>query len=227
MKKPPITHLVIDTSSTDENFDGDCDFALVPMTPDYVEDLLWYMSEVSRMTRADESLYSIELWDATPVYFRWNLRLETIQDVYGESATYVPRGEPVLLIEDPRFAKDNFQEVDCRTVQAGEEEVWWTAYVKHTNVRIETAHVPKKVFLEIRKRFESTEGNTSPRRSVGVHPAVRQIHDLLYLDIRGEKECYDPHKNWDADTFDRIAEVVAKYIPKPSGNSAESGGSVL
>jgi hypothetical protein len=43
---------------------GDCDFALMPMTPDYVEDLLWYMGEVARMRRADESLYSIELWDA-------------------------------------------------------------------------------------------------------------------------------------------------------------------
>ena len=32
MSKPPITHLVIDTSSTDENYNGDCDYALVPMT---------------------------------------------------------------------------------------------------------------------------------------------------------------------------------------------------
>jgi hypothetical protein len=66
MNKKPITHLVIDTSSTDENYNGDCDYALVPMTPDYVEDLLWYMGEVARMRRADECLYSIELWDATP-----------------------------------------------------------------------------------------------------------------------------------------------------------------
>ena len=40
MSKPPITHLVIDTSSTDENYNGDCDFAQVPITPDYVDDLL-------------------------------------------------------------------------------------------------------------------------------------------------------------------------------------------
>jgi hypothetical protein len=215
MSKPPITHLIIDTSSTDENFDGDCDYALVPMTPDYVEDLLWYMSEVARMRRADESLYSIELWDATPAYFRWNLRLETVQDVYGESAAEVPRGEPILLTADPGLDQEDFQEVECRTVQAAEDEVWWTAYVKHTNVRIETAHIPRKVFLEIRRRFASAEGGTPPRRSVGVHPAVRQIHDLLYLDMRGERECYDPDKTWNADTLTRIAEVVARYIPRP------------
>jgi len=215
MSKPPITHLVIDTSSTDENYNGDCDYALVPMTPDYVEDLLWYMSEVARMSRAEESLYSIELWDATPAYFRWNLRLETVQDACGDSAADVPRGEPVLLTADPGFTEEDFQEVECRTVQAAEDEVWWTTYVKHTNVRIETAHVPRKVLLEIRKRFPCAERGTPPRRPVGVHPAIRQIHDLLYLDMQGAREFYNPDKTWDADTLTRIAEVVARYIPRP------------
>jgi len=215
MNKPPITHLVIDTSSTDEDYNGDCDFALVPMTPDYVEGLLWYMGEVARMCRADDSMYSIELWDATPAYFRWNLRLETVQDIYGDSAAEVPRGEPVLLAADPGFDREDFQEVECRTLQAAEDEVWWTAYVKHTNVRIETAHIPRKVLLEIRKRFPSAERIASPRRAVAVHPAVRQIHDLLYLDMQGVRTFYNPDKVRDADTLVRIAEVVARYIPRP------------
>ncbi|MGB2802051.1 MAG: hypothetical protein WBD52_07025, partial [Phycisphaerae bacterium] len=177
--------------------------------------LLWYMGEVARMHRAEESLYSIELWDATPTYFRWNLRLETVQDIYGESAADVPRGEPILLTTDPGFDEEDFQEVECRTVQAAEDEVWWTAYVKHTNVRIETAHIPRKVFLEIRKRFPPADRSASPRRPVPVHPAIRQIHDLLYLDVRGAEEFYSPHKIWDADTLSRIAEVVARYIPRP------------
>jgi len=57
-----------------------------------------------------------------------------------------------------------------------------------------------------------------------VHPAIRQIHDLLYLDVRGSQEFYNPDKVQDADTLTQIAEVVAKYIPRPSGNAAESGG---
>jgi len=215
MNKPPITHLVIDTSSTDENYNGDCDFAQVPITPDYVDDLLWYMGEVARMRRADESLYSIELWDATAAYFRWNLRLENVQDVYGESAADVPRGEPVLLTDDPGFEREDFQEVECRTVQAAEDEVWWTAYVKHTNVRIETAHLPRKVLLEIRRRFPCAERGGSPRRPVPVHPAIRQIHDLLYLDVRGSQEFYNPDKARDSHALVQIAEVVARYIPRP------------
>ena len=60
MSKPPITHLIIDTSSSDENYTGDCDYALVPMTDVYVTDILWYMEEVVRLHKADDSVYSIE-----------------------------------------------------------------------------------------------------------------------------------------------------------------------
>ncbi len=35
-KKQPITHLIIDTSSSNEYDDGDCDHCLVPMTAEYV-----------------------------------------------------------------------------------------------------------------------------------------------------------------------------------------------
>jgi hypothetical protein len=67
----------MDTSSTDENYNGDCDYALVPMTASYVADLLWYMDEVIRLHRADDSVYDLECWDGTPSYFRFNDRLES------------------------------------------------------------------------------------------------------------------------------------------------------
>ena len=60
MSKLPITHLVIDTSSTDENYNGNCDFVLVPMTAEYILYLLGYMEEVRRMHRADDAVYSLE-----------------------------------------------------------------------------------------------------------------------------------------------------------------------
>jgi hypothetical protein len=45
---------------------------------------------------------------------------------------------------------------------------------------------------------------------------VRQIHDLLYLDMRGARAFYDPGKARDSNTLARIAEIVAKYIPRPA-----------
>jgi len=215
MSKPSITHLVIDTSSTDENYNGDCDFALIPMAATYVADLLWYMDEVVRLHKADDGIYNIECWDATPSYFRSNDRMEEIRDIYGDLAADVPRGEPILLTADPGFKEEDFQRVEYCRVQTTEDEVWWTTYVKHTSVRIETACISKKTLLEIWNRFPK-EGGCPAKRSVPPHPAVRRIHDLLYLDIRGGSTFYNPDKAWDSDTLAQIAEVVAKYIPRPS-----------
>jgi hypothetical protein len=195
---------------------GDCDFALVPLTAAYVADLLWYTAEVARLHRADDSVYNLECWDATPSYFRFNERLEAIRDIHGDLAIDVPRGEPVLLTADPAFKEGDFQRVECATVQAARDEVWWTAYVKHTTVRIETARVSRKTLLEIWNRFPKEEGGRAARRAVPPHPAVRQIHDLLYLDIRGLRTFYNPDKARDSDTLAQIADVVAKYIPRPS-----------
>ena len=215
MSKPPITHLIIDTSSTNEDYNGDCDYTLVPMTAAYVADLLGYMAEVVRLHKADDSVYNLECWDATPSYFRFSDRLEAIRDIYGDLAVNVPRGDPILLTEDPKFSEEEFQRVECRTVQVSVDEVWWTAYVKFTNVRIETARVSKKVLLKIQGRFPDEERRQTGKRPVPPHPAVRSIHDLLYLDMRGGREFFNPDKVQDSDTLTQIAEVVARYIPRP------------
>ena len=39
---------------------GNCDFALVPMTAEYILYLLGYMEEVRRMHQADDAVYSLE-----------------------------------------------------------------------------------------------------------------------------------------------------------------------
>ena len=41
--------------------------------------------------------------------------------------------------------------------------------------------------------------------------AIQAIHDILFLDY----EVYNGNKQWDVDMLDRIAEAVAKVIPRP------------
>ena len=126
-----------------------------------------------------------------------------------------------MLTADPGFSEADFQRVECQTVQLLSEDVWWTAYVKHTNIRIESAHVGKKTLLGI---LRSLGGDWQCRGNLRVRPippAIRRIHDLLYLDMKGGRAFYDPSKSWNADTLAQIAEVVAKYIPRPSKPSPE------
>ena len=151
MKKPPITHLIIDTSSSNECDNGDCDYCLVEMTAEYVAYLLGYMDEVRRLHRADNGVYAIKCWDASPRCFRFNDKLQELRDVDGDLAADVPRGEPILLTATPGFSEDDFQRVECQTVQISNDDVWWTAYVKHTGIRIESAQIRKKTLLRIQQ----------------------------------------------------------------------------
>ena len=214
-KQPPITHLVIDTSSSNEYDNGGCDYCLVPMTVEYIAYLLDYMDEVRRMHRADNAVYSLECWDAIASYFRDNDKFGDLRDIDGELAADVERGEPILLTADPTCDEDDFQRVECRSVQILSEDVWWTAYVKHTGIRIESAHIEKKTLLRILRSLGGTRKRRSQPKARPIPPVVRQLHDLLYLDMDGGREFYNPDKSWDPDILDRVAEIVAEFIPRP------------
>lgn len=69
------------------------------------------------------------------------------------------------------------------------------------------------------------EGQRLPPDTPGsrlVHPVIQRIHDLLYLDMQGSREFYNPNKSRDADTLAMIAEAVAEYIPRPTKEGAEN-----
>jgi hypothetical protein len=186
------------------------------MTAEYISYLLAYMDEVRRMHRADDAVYSLECWDGSFSYFQFNDKLEELRDVDGNLVVDVPRGEPILLTADPQFREDDFQRVECQTVQILSEDAWWTAYVKHTNTRIESAHVEKRTLLRILRSLGGDWKHRGNARAKPIPPAVRRIHDLLYLDMKNGREFYNLTKVWDCDTLTQIAEVVAKYIPRPS-----------
>jgi len=214
-KKQPITHLIIDTSSSNEYDNGDCDYCLIPMTVEYIAYLLDYMDEVCGMHRADNAVYSLECWDGSPVYFKSNDTLQELRDVDGDLAADVPRGESILLTAGPKFDEGDFQRVECQSVQILSEDVWWTAYVKHTGIRIESAHVEKKTLLRVFRSLGGTRERRSQPKARPIPPVIRQIHDLLYLDMKNGREFHNPEKEWDADILDRVAEIISEYIPRP------------
>jgi hypothetical protein len=159
MRKPPITHIILDTSCTNEYLESEVDYSLIPLTPKYVAEILQYMDIVARMYKKDDSIYSLERWDYHAKYCGYNDKMETLQDIHENLLCDVPRGEPILLTSDPEFVETALARVECQTLQISPLDVWWTAYVKHTHDRVETLPLAKKVLLDIQRGFKPTENH--------------------------------------------------------------------
>jgi hypothetical protein len=171
------------------------------------------------MQQADPQVYGIELWDNSPVYLRSDEKVQAIRDIGGRLVEDVPEGEPALMAGELAFGDADAQPVECQTVQVCEDEVWWTACVRHTGIRIESARIPKKTLLRVQRSLGGARGPT--RAGEAVHPAIQRIHDLLYLDMKAGREFQHPDKSWSPDTLDAIAVVVAEFIPRPPPDEAD------
>ncbi len=215
MSKPPITHLIIDTWSTNDDYNGDCDYALVPMTADYVADLLWYTEEVRQLYKVDDSIYALECWDGTPSYFRFNEKLETLKDFRGKLAVKVPKGVPILLTAEPGIQGGRLSAGRLLHGPGGQErglvvglrQAHQRPHHDCPGFQRDPAEDPGSVH-EGRRCFPAEETSTCAS-------CRAQIHDLLYLDMKNERFYYDAEKEWNTDTLDQIAKIVAQYIPRP------------
>jgi hypothetical protein len=139
--------LVLSTTSSNENYNGDCDYAFVELEKEDIEVLLKYRNlfqYVHDRTTYDiqplpsgkklGSLVTIEFWDNSVQYF--------------SAVQKLPRGkEPAWGTGILRVRKewspdeDHVQRMECGCVQIWEDHVRWTAIVKHTDTHIETDRV--------------------------------------------------------------------------------------
>ena len=152
MKEKPITHLIVEASSNDEDYSGECDCCLVEMTAKYVAHLLQYMDKVAEMQQADGSVYNLECWDSNPRFFCWSEKLDELPESYV--------GQPNLLNADPQFDENDLQRVECQTVRISEDDACWTAGLRHTDISVETDYVSKGTLLRILRSLGGTQSTT-------------------------------------------------------------------
>ena len=155
MTKSLITHVMLDISCSNENLGPNPDYAWIPLTPEYVVEILKYMDLVARLYKKDNHLYCLKRWDYGAQFVSWFEHLETIRDVRDRIASDIPRGEPILLSVELELPDTAFVRVECMTIQISHNDVWWTAYIKHTSDRVESMRISKKVLRDIQRRFKS------------------------------------------------------------------------
>lgn len=140
--------IILECSSSDENYNGGCDYALVDLTPELARNLLSKHHAFMRLHKQTKA-YEAYWWDCSATFFspypmfeeepkpeetaRVELELQPMQDGYLE----VP--------DDFRLGENMEARTDCDQMCVREDGVWWFCHPKNDGAHITTPTVPKRI----------------------------------------------------------------------------------
>ena len=145
--------IVIDTFSTNPEFNGDCDYAAVDVTPELLAQLQRRAALARQMRAQDDRLYELYFWDS-PAYFYDATSLDDVlvsNKELGESLTnegYAPLPRHVQLDphgdEEPQPQRTECNQTIVRICsdEARTIEIAWTTIPKHSDVYVTTRDIP-------------------------------------------------------------------------------------
>jgi hypothetical protein len=153
--------LVLSTHSSDENFNGDCDYALVRLTPELVAQVHRRVELARQGRQQDDELYELYFWDGAAEFHDCGL-VDACQEAVaaargadGNQAaqdwlTRLEQDGHALVPPAANLAACQPQRTECAQmiVRASpssddpEYEIAWTAIPKHSDVHVTTSDLP-------------------------------------------------------------------------------------
>ena len=140
--KTTIT-ILMDLYSDDVCSSDGYDFLVIALTRDTLAELLSYCSFMETLQQQNPWVYNLECWDASPVCISQCDELFNLVDVSGLIFDDRVNGQPFWPTTDLPNGLD-YQPIDCQTVQISSDEIWWSCFIKHTLMRLESSHVSKE-----------------------------------------------------------------------------------
>ena len=134
--------ILLDLYNSDSYASDGYDFLVVSLSRSYLAELLSYCSVIETLKQQTLWIYNLECWDASPVCISQCDELFNLVEMNGLVFDDRINGQPFWPTSDLPDGLD-YQPIDCQTVQIGSDEIWWSCYIKHTSVRLESAHVSK------------------------------------------------------------------------------------
>lgn len=144
--------LILSTSSSDENFNGDCDYAVVNLTPELARLAISRIDMVRKAKAKDKGVYSIDFRDYSAGYVGFSEKVEELL----EACPTIPRSD-IRHAEKVDIPEEAYQSTIADTMVATDDEVSWETIPRHSNVTVETAGLPLRY-------LEALAGTTSRRK---------------------------------------------------------------
>lgn len=134
--------IILETYSTNPDYNADCDYAAVELTPFLVEQIRQRVALARQAGQQDTDLYELYFWGGTAEFYE-----RAILDAYPESLeTDLERdgharlpGEEILSSREPQRTECDQMVVRCSLYRPDPEfEIAWTASPKHSDVYVTT-----------------------------------------------------------------------------------------
>lgn len=148
--------ILTDTTSSDENWNGDCDYAIIEINKTQAEHFLGLIAKAQELKETLDHFYQFKCFDYSVTYLESSDELdETLVDVDGKDAWDTFNADSkenvVILSDDFDWEVEAEQRTECDTICVQEDSVRWDCFVKHTNCRIKTKQLNKELIEKIAK----------------------------------------------------------------------------
>lgn len=156
------TKLILRTYSSDENYNGDCDFAYIEIDRERARRILERMDLLHETYCRDRELFKMHFWDWVDFFHYSNSEDDESGEIPEGFEERLPDSlldEDAWTIMDPEFelperlserTECNFLVVcEFGTKDRPNQEIEWQCYPKHTDVRITTTTLSRKLIEQI------------------------------------------------------------------------------
>jgi hypothetical protein len=161
-------HLILNVHSSDANYSGDCDYAIVELTPKRAELIRNRVALAREARQRDSDLYELYFWGSPAQFYDQGI-LDACQDAIVAAGSRrrkraardwladFERQEYAVVPDGVDFNAHESQRTECgqailRVSPASHQpefEIAWTAIPKHSDVYVTTHELPLEVMEKL------------------------------------------------------------------------------
>jgi len=161
-------HLILNAHSSNEHYNGDCDYAVVDLTRALAEQIRRRVALARQAGQQDNDLYELYFWGSTAEFFDYNI-LDACHDAVAAAGGSDPdqaacdwlddfdQREYAVVPAGVDFKAHEAQRTECDqeiircspSSHHPEFEVAWTTIPKHSDVYVTTCDLPLTAMEEL------------------------------------------------------------------------------
>ena len=140
--KETFLDLILRTSTSQLDKNGDADYAIVRITPGLAQYAVERIEHLRQLKQQDSSLYKMVYSDNTPHFFSWHKDLTEIVDLGLNAVEVVVDSDGYAMLEtDYTVPKDYYVAMEGQSMIVYDDHITWEAHLKNTSIIVTTYSV--------------------------------------------------------------------------------------